>query len=199
MPLDCNLQSSARGLSPLLPIPLPCPRSPAAYHGVVPITDTYMSSYQTRMGTRQNIQSAKCRLSEIDIGEPAAATLHVSLSPFLSLALVENFLSFSLALLHWSKTFSLASSILFFVVFLSHLFIRRILSLSVSPSDPFSRKISQRAQSSSRITAKFFPIPALPLLPYPPFILRYQLARFKSILATIISIGPSITMNVIWG
>lgn len=81
--------------------PPPRPRSLAAYHGVVPITDTYMSSYQTRMGTRQNIQSAKCRLSEIDIGEPAAATLRVSLS--LSLKI----LSLSLALLHWSKTFSL--------------------------------------------------------------------------------------------
>lgn len=120
MPLDCNLQSSARGLSPLLPISPPSSPVPAAYHGIVPITNTYMSSYQTRMGTRQNIQSAKCRLSEIDIGEPAAATLHVSL------ARVENVLFLS----HWSKTFfsspSFPSPYFLLVVFLSHLFIRRI-------------------------------------------------------------------------
>lgn len=109
----------------------------------------------------------------------------------------------SLALLHWSKTFYLSFPLASFTLFsVSRIFIASLyppyLSLSVSPPNTSSWKVFQRALSSSRITAKFFLTGSPPASPScSP--LRYQLARSKSILATTISIGPSITMNVIVG
>lgn len=127
MPLDCNLQRPRPLASPSYPpsLPLLSPGSPVptAYHGVVPITDTYMSSYQTRMGTRQNIQSTKCRLSEIDIGEPqpAAATLHISLS--LSLALEILFFSRSITLVQTLSCSSPPFPLFLLAVLFLHFFI----------------------------------------------------------------------------
>lgn len=108
---------------------------------------------------------------------------------------------FSLSLaLHWSKTFSsfpsFPSPYFLLVVFLSHLFIHRISvcqflllihpreklfkgrSLLPEPPLNFSRPFASLSSSHSALSAS---------------------ARSKSILATTISIGPSITMNVIAG